>query len=135
MKAAMLRFTLMCSTACLFPRLPHQLNELCTQTGVSRLFLATDASTSEIEQLSSLLRFPVVRFRSDELADGAVAIVDQWICAHARFFIGSHASTFSYRIQEDREILGFLPKTTFNRFCPDQVSDCEQPAKWTILYA
>ncbi|KAK6049241.1 hypothetical protein COOONC_13254 [Cooperia oncophora] len=77
---------------------------------------------------------PVLRFQDDNLLDGAVAIVDQWICAHARAFIGTHVSTFSYRIQEDREILGFAPNTTFSRLCPDDVTDCEQPAKWTIVY-
>lgn len=58
-------------------------------------------------------------------------------------------STFSFRIHEDREILGFLPSTTFNRLCPDenlfelnlekfddwQINDfCEQPVKWTIVF-
>ena len=51
-----------------------------------------------------------------------------------RYFIGSSASTVSYRIREDREILGFEPSTTFNRFCGDDESDCEQPAHWTIVY-
>ncbi|RCN46072.1 hypothetical protein ANCCAN_07938 [Ancylostoma caninum] len=112
-----------------------QLNELCTEAGVSRVFLATDAPATEVKELSSLMRFPVIQYKNDELPDGAVAIVDQWICAHARVFIGSHVSTFSYRIQEDREILGFPPKTTFNRLCPDAEPKCEQPAKWTIVYS
>lgn len=51
-----------------------------------------------------------------------------------RYFIGSSASTVSYRIREDREILGFEPSTTFNRFCGDDETDCEQPAHWTIVY-
>ena len=46
------------------------------------------------------------------------------------WFIGTHQSTFSFRIHEDREILGFSSETTFNRFCPDaQIDECEQPAK------
>uniref|UniRef100_A0A0K0CUN2 GDP-fucose protein O-fucosyltransferase 2 n=1 Tax=Angiostrongylus cantonensis TaxID=6313 RepID=A0A0K0CUN2_ANGCA len=111
-----------------------QLHELCEKARVTRIFLATDASEPEVEQLSAMLRVPVLRFKNSTLPDGAVAIIDQWICAHARVFVGSHVSTFSYRIQEDREILGFAPNTTFNRLCPDKLSSCEQPAKWTIVY-
>ena len=51
-----------------------------------------------------------------------------------RYFIGSYVSTFSFRIHEDREILGFDPKTTFNRLCPDSEETCEQPAEWKIVY-
>nr|CAD7428933.1 unnamed protein product [Timema monikensis] len=36
-----------------------------------------------------------------------------------RYFIGTYESTFSFRIQEEREILGFPPHTTFNRLCGD----------------
>ncbi|VDK27838.1 unnamed protein product [Anisakis simplex] len=59
----------------------------------------------------------------------------QWICAHARYFSGTHSSTFSFRIHEDREILGFDPESTFNCLCPDGKPDCEQPAKWKIVYS
>lgn len=51
-----------------------------------------------------------------------------------RYFIGSYESTFSFRIQEEREILGFDPDTTFNRLCPDTNSDCEKPSIWKIVY-
>lgn len=51
-----------------------------------------------------------------------------------RFFTGTALSTFSYRIQEEREILGFKPDVTFNRLCGDKQTTCEQPAKWTIKY-
>jgi peptide-O-fucosyltransferase len=81
------------------------------------------------------------------IGDGGVSIIDQWICAHARYFIGSHVSTLSFRIHEDREILGFQPSTTFNSFCRNandtmvvdgednnDASLCEQPARWTIVY-
>ncbi|CAF4130033.1 unnamed protein product, partial [Rotaria magnacalcarata] len=54
-----------------------------------------------------------------DIKNGGKAIVDQWICAHARYFIGSYESTFSFRIQEDREILGFEQDSTFNRLCGD----------------
>jgi len=40
-----------------------------------------------------------------------------YFCFNFRYFIGTHESTFTFRIQEDREIIGFLPKTTFNLLC------------------
>lgn len=51
-----------------------------------------------------------------------------------RFFIGTSVSTFSFRIHEEREILGFNPKTTYNRFCGDTEKECEQPTHWKIVY-
>lgn len=51
-----------------------------------------------------------------------------------RYFIGTSVSTFSFRIHEEREILGFDPKTTYNRFCGDEESTCEQPTHWKIVY-
>lgn len=52
----------------------------------------------------------------------------------SRVFIGTSLSTFSFRIHEEREILGFDPKTTYNRFCGDQEDACEQPTHWKVLY-
>ena len=69
-----------------------------------------------------------------EIKDGGVAIVEQIICSRARHFIGSFESTFSFRIQEEREIMNFPAESTFNRFCGDATSECEQPAKWRILH-
>ncbi|XP_060262256.1 GDP-fucose protein O-fucosyltransferase 2 isoform X5 [Ovis aries] len=54
--------------------------------------------------------------------------------APARFFIGTSVSTFSFRIHEEREILGLDPKTTYNRFCGDEEKACEQPTHWRIAY-
>lgn len=68
------------------------------------------------------------------IKDGGVAIIDQIVASHARKFIGTYESTFSYRIQEEREILGFKPETTFNRLCGDGVETCEQPTQWLIRY-
>ena len=50
-----------------------------------------------------------------------------------RYFIGTHESTFTYRIQEDREILGFLPETTFNKFCGKE-ENCISERNWTIVW-
>ncbi|OQR68769.1 GDP-fucose protein O-fucosyltransferase 2-like [Tropilaelaps mercedesae] len=67
------------------------------------------------------------------LTEGQIAIVDQIICSRADVFVGSFESTFSFRIQEEREILGKAPDTTFNRLCADGETGCEQPTRWTIV--
>jgi peptide-O-fucosyltransferase len=68
--------------------------------------------------------------------DGGVSIIDQIICAHAKFFIGTQESTFSFRIQEEREILGFELDTTFNTFCNENIngSYCKTGHSWLIKY-
>ena len=66
--------------------------------------------------------------------DGGVAIVDQSICSHARYFLGSYESTFTFRIQEEREVLGFSTKKTFDMFCADGKFDCERGSIWKIEY-
>ena len=67
--------------------------------------------------------------------DGGVAIIDQWIAAHAKFFIGTSYSTFSYRIREDRQFLGFSKESTFNDICGPHDNEhdphsCEKPSYW-----
>lgn len=69
-----------------------------------------------------------------ELKDGGVAIVDQIICSHAKHFMGSLESTFTFRIQEEREIMGFQTKATFDIFCQDGKFDCEKGSVWKIVY-
>ncbi|XP_051478701.1 GDP-fucose protein O-fucosyltransferase 2 isoform X2 [Apus apus] len=105
---------------------------------LDKAFVATDAVEEEIELLKKLLP-EMVRFEPswEELElykDGGLAVIDQWICAHARYFIGTSVSTFSFRIHEEREILGFDPKTTYNRFCGEKEKNCEQPTHWKIVY-
>ena len=73
------------------------------------------------------------------IAPGGIDIVAlNWIPSIAlpfpRYFIGTSVSTFSFRIHEEREILGFDPKTTYNRFCGDSEKECEQPTHWKIVY-
>ncbi|XP_039182291.1 GDP-fucose protein O-fucosyltransferase 2 isoform X4 [Crotalus tigris] len=105
---------------------------------LEKVFVATDAVVQEIEELKVLLpemvRFEPTWEEMELYKDGGIAIIDQWICAHARYFIGTSVSTFSFRIQEEREILGFDPKTTYNRFCGDDEKTCEQPTHWKIEY-
>ena len=50
---------------------------------------------------------------------------------------GSYGSTFSFRIQEEREILGFSPETTFNALCAKCDGEqrlCKQEVRWRIKY-
>ncbi|KAI6235337.1 GDP-fucose protein O-fucosyltransferase 2 [Aphelenchoides besseyi] len=115
----------------------QQITRLLKEHKLSTVFVSTDAIENEFRSLNEILSesgIQVARFRNTSLSDGAASIVDQWICSHARYFIGTHVSTFSYRIHEDREILGFQPSTTFNSLCADLKKECEQPAKWTITY-
>lgn len=68
-----------------------------------------------------------------EYLEGGIAIIDQIICSHARFFVGTSESTFSFRIQEEREILGFPTETTFNVLCKDK-NNCKKPSVWKIVH-
>uniref|UniRef100_A0AAZ3QIX7 GDP-fucose protein O-fucosyltransferase 2 n=1 Tax=Oncorhynchus tshawytscha TaxID=74940 RepID=A0AAZ3QIX7_ONCTS len=115
-----------------------KIRDLMKKNKLDRVFVATDADEEELEELKKILpeitRFEPTWEDLELLKDGGVAIVDQWICAHARYFIGTSVSTFSFRIHEEREILGFDPKTTYNRFCGDSEKECEQPTHWKIVY-
>ncbi|XP_005111664.1 GDP-fucose protein O-fucosyltransferase 2 [Aplysia californica] len=125
------------------PSLEHaakQIKKLMTKLKLKRVFIATDAPQNEFGELKSYLEeYQVYRFTptpevKSKYKDGGVAIIDQWICAHAKYFVGSRESTFSFRIQDEREILGFDPEKTFNRLCNEEDKECEQPAKWKIVY-
>ncbi|KAM3958683.1 protein O-fucosyltransferase 2 [Aphomia sociella] len=107
---------------------------------IKKVFIATDAKSSELKELESQLKaiqlqvyfYTPSQNEIETYKDGGIAIIDQIICAHSAYFIGTHESTFTFRIQEEREILGFDSSTTFNRFCPDK-GRCEKPSKWTII--
>ncbi|XP_046453273.1 GDP-fucose protein O-fucosyltransferase 2-like isoform X1 [Daphnia pulex] len=114
-----------------------KLAKTATLLNLRNIFVASDGTKKEMEELRSYLSpkyqlflyLPSFEVRK-EILDGGVAIVEQIICSRARHFIGSFESTFSFRIQEEREILGFPSNSTFNRFCADDNDSCEQPAKW-----
>lgn len=109
-------------------------------SAIKKVFIATDASMDELSNLEQQLN--IYGYEShfflpsndilEEYGDGGIAIIDQIICSHAAYFVGTHESTFTYRIQEEREILNFKSDTTFNRLCPD-IGPCERPSKWTIV--
>jgi len=128
-----------------------QTKKLLKKLNLTRVFVSSDAPDEEIETFQSLLKrkktkngvetvlpYSVFRYKPSmeelkDFGDGGVAIIDQWIAAHARYFAGSHQSTFSFRIQEERQILGFHPDTIFNRLCGTN-KECEPPSKWLIVY-
>lgn len=109
---------------------------------LSTVFLATDATAFEIKNFKSYLpRYRIVRFTPETLQqksvlkDGGIAIIDQLICSHAYYFIGTYESTFTYRIYEEREILGFPKERTFNTLCKKStMENCLQNSVWPILY-
>lgn len=100
---------------------------------------------SEFKKLSTLLksknnniktkRFTPSEEQKEKYKDGGIAIIDQIICSHAAYFVGTHESTFTYRIQEEREILGFPEHTTFNQLCGnDNPKSCKKSSVWKIVY-
>ena len=52
----------------------------------------------------------------------------------SRHFVGSRESTFSFRIQEEREIMGFQTESTFDMLCPDGEFDCTKGSTWKIVW-
>lgn len=93
--------------------------------GVEKAFIATDGVQGEREEMKKLLGANKVFFYNPtpeiekKFKKGGIAIIDQIICANGRYFVGSKESTFTFRIQEEREIMGFDPAKTYNRLCPD----------------
>lgn len=132
------------------PSLQHAARQVChhlNRLNLSRVFLATDADETEVNELrqhtqqichvsaDQIFTYVPTEKVLEKILDGGKAIVDQWICAHARAFLGSYESTFSFRIQEEREIFGFQTDSTFNRLCGDQEGiECEKPTIWSIVY-
>eukprot|EP00794_Sanderia_malayensis_P003480 gene3480-3978_t len=117
-----------------------QIRHLLKKLKLDKVFLATDGSEKEVEELSFKLKATVFRYRPssaeiNKFGDGGIAIIDQWIAAHGHYFIGSCQSTFSFRIHEERDILGFDPDLTFNCLCPDkEIDKCEQPTRWRVQF-
>jgi len=117
-----------------------QLRLKCQEHNVDTVFIATDAPDSEFNQIKSFLHdIKVLRYKppSEVLKrykDGGVAILDQIICSHAKYFIGSYESTFSFRIQEEREIMGFSVEATFDMLCKTGEFNCKKGSIWKITY-
>ena len=94
--------------------------------------------------------------------DGGVAIIDQWIASHGKYFIGTAItilfisyqfylsmlpsdigtaeSTFSFRIREDRQFMGFSQNSTYNNLCGPEADEndphsCDKPSFWRLVEA
>lgn len=120
-----------------------QIKRHLNNLNLNTVFVATDMTVEEYKYLEQLLakdnvkiiKYKITEQNIENFKEGGLAIIDQIIASHARFFVGTHESTFSYRIQEEREIMGFPASTTFNRFCPTSDSNkCTPPSKWLIKY-
>ena len=106
---------------------------------VTKVFIASDGTEKDMKELKKLLpqmvMFKPSKSDKKKFKMGGIAIIDQIICSHARYFMGTKESTFSFRIQEEREIMCFKKDTTFNRICGDsKKDDCEQPTRWKIVW-
>jgi len=115
-----------------------QLDQKLADRKLNTLFLSTDADYDEVKVLEkNLPEVKVVRFQPSNkekkaFKDGGVAIIDQIICSHAQYFIGTRESTFTFRIQEEREIMGFNLEDTFDMLCRDGEMECEGGTQWKI---
>lgn len=107
------------------------------------VFVSSDCTGQEYRSFKSFLsRYQVTRFQPSSAAErerlkpGGIAIVDQIICSHARYFMGTFESTFTYRIYEEREILGFSSESTFNTLCKSsqETEECSKNAVWPIVF-
>ncbi|XP_076647609.1 O-fucosyltransferase 2 [Halictus rubicundus] len=116
-----------------------QLRKKLDTLGLKVLFVATDATKDEFNELKEYLpEYAVLRYIPSDyilnkFKDGGVAIIDQIICSYARYFLGTRESTFTFRIQEEREIIGFPSKTTFNVLCKDN-KKCSSNGQWKIVW-
>lgn len=114
-----------------------QVSKAMASRGLGVVFVATDANPQEWQDFErGLKNLKVVRFvptkaELKKFGDGGVAIIDQAVCRHAKYFIGTKDSTFTFRIQEEREIRGFPLADTFDMLCPEQ-GECERGTEWKI---
>ncbi|CAF0718380.1 unnamed protein product [Brachionus calyciflorus] len=117
-------------------KISQQIKNKLDEMKLNQVFIATDGNLKEFNELKGYLsEYQVVRYTPDleelkKFKDGGVSIIDQLICAYSKFFIGTKESTFSLRIQEERELLGFDESTTFNCFCEEE-KIC-QTSKWVL---
>lgn len=86
-------------------------------------------------QVPGLVYYKPTESQLSRHGDGGVAIIDQWIASHAKYFIGSKESTFSFRIREDRQLMGFSQDSTFNDLCGEggKPDSCSRPTYWKMV--
>jgi len=115
------------------------LKQKMAELKINKVFVASDGTKEEMKELKKLVpeivMYQPTKEKLKEFKMGGVAIIDQIICSKARYFLGTKESTFSFRIQEEREIMCFRKDTTFNRICTgSEPTDCEQPTRWKIVW-
>lgn len=107
--------------------------------GLTLAFVATDANDLQWTELSNQFKrqleaesrsadkYKLHRYknRSNKLPAIELELIEQWICAHSRLFIGAPHSTYSRLVREQREILGFNSSSTFNVLCEEEPSEAD----------
>lgn len=94
-------------------------------TPLERLYLATDLDGRDYQafrdRIMLQVKVKVFNFndyeKRDDLEDGELIVLDQWIAANARWFVGTSESSFTARIMETRRILGLADNSTLNVLC------------------
>jgi len=99
-----------------------KLNAALAESGLSQVFVATDAPSELREELQRLVKGQV-RFY-DAASDaksfehpGKQAAVEVWVAARADFFVGTQESRFTMSIQLERGFLGKPKHTSEQEFC------------------
>ena len=118
----------------------HTIGGCCDGPFVTPASLSHPSEKERLRQLiDGLVWFEPTLDELHLYMDGGVAIIDQWIAAHSRHFVGTGHSTFSFRIREDRQLMGFSRESTFNSLCGDKpgeegdIISCEQPSYWPMV--
>jgi len=107
-------------------------SQQCTQRQLCTVFMATDAAEEERLYLKSsapaslkLVFFDrTTSTDHDRLHDAERAIVEQLLCTWADWFVGSHESTFSTVIRQEREMNRMSAASTDNVLCKTGTSRC-----------
>jgi hypothetical protein len=90
----------------------HSINLFIKQMNVRRIFIATDATESEVKELRSVLWGPVLVncIKESPLCRGDTVdriAIEQTVCAMTDYFLGSPVSTFAKRIALYRTYFGY----------------------------
>jgi peptide-O-fucosyltransferase len=109
------------TTSIFFQEISTIIKSKLIELNCSIVFIASDGTLNEITTLISILQpHHVILYNQshDNKYDpnGQKIIIEQLICSQASYFIGTLISTFTLRIQEDRNLIGYDQSTTYNYF-------------------
>jgi len=94
----------------------HRVKEVMEERGLKHVFIATDASEKEKDELRELV--PEVVFFEQKLDHiNFNPIVESWIAVRGNYFIGTIESRFTMSIQLERSFYGHNRSTSFEEFC------------------